>query len=203
MSTNRVGIVLGMRQFRTGLIVAGSVAVLTVGGVITFHILDERRAPATLPQGVIVDHSSCMAREVLAMVIPVPVRPLESLTDTLPPAGTIPEDFQPISAVVCEFLGYAVDNNVAILRQTQRSGDLMHVVTELKEPSLKAPWFDECPTASSVPTPVVWLVDGLGNAVRVAFPVDGTCGLPLPDAYSAVMDLAVQDEQLYYLPRAV
>ncbi|WP_207624601.1 hypothetical protein [Rhodococcus sp. D-46] len=51
----------------------------------------------------------------------MPVRPLESLTVTLPPAGTIPTDFQPTSVVVCEFLGYTDDNGVAILRQTELS----------------------------------------------------------------------------------
>ena len=77
---------------------------------------------------------------------------------------------------------------------------MAHVVAQLNRESLKSPWFGECPTASSIPTPVVWLVDAAGNAVRVAFPVDGTCRLPLPEAYEAVMNLVVQDEQIYRLP---
>lgn len=50
---------------------------------------------------------------------------------------------------------------------------------------------------------MVWLVDDAGKAVRVAFPVDGTCRLPLPEVYEAVMNLAVQDDQIYRLPRAL
>ena len=34
------------------------------------------------------------------------------------------------------------------------------------------------------------------------FLVDGTCGSPLPDAYAAIMNLTVQDEQVHNLPRA-
>lgn len=75
-----------------------------------------------------------------------------------------------------------------------------HVVAQLNRESLKSPWFGECPTASSIHTPVVWLIDASGDAVRVAFTVDGTCRLPLPEAYEAVMNLAVQDERIYRLP---
>lgn len=52
-----------------------SVVVLAVGGVITFRILDERREPVALPLGVVVDRATCLAPEVLAAAIPVPVQP--------------------------------------------------------------------------------------------------------------------------------
>lgn len=189
-----------MRRSRTGLISAVLVALLAVVGVIAFRVLDDRRAPAALPSGVAVDHATCLAPEVLAAAIPVPVQPPESLPDPLPPAGTVPDNFEPTSAVVCQFLEYTEDSSEAVLLQTTRRGDMTHVVAQLNRESLKSPWFGECPTASSIPTPVVWLVDATGNAVRVAFPVDGTCRLPLPEAYEAVMNLAVYDDQIYRLP---
>lgn len=192
-----------MRRSSTGLIAVVSVAVLAVVGVIAFRVLDDRRAPVALPPGVVVDHATCLAREVLAAAIPIPVQPPEPSSDPLPPAGMIPNNFEPTSVVVCQFLEYTNDSNEAVLLQTIRTGDMTQVLTQLKRESLKSPWFGECPTASSIPTPVVWLVSAAGNAVRVAFPVDGTCRLPLPEAYEAVMNLSVQDEQIYHLPRAL
>ena len=200
VSSNCVGILLGVGQFRIGLVAVGSVVVLAIGGVVAFHVLDDRRAPAALPQGVVVRQPTCLAPDVLSSVIPIPVQSPEPWVDPLPPAGTIPGGFQPTSIVVCEFLEYSDNGSTAILRQTLREGDLGQVVRELERPSAKRPWFSECPTASTIPTPVVWLVDAEGNAVRVAFPTEGTCGLPLPEAYMAVMGLAVQDEQLHDLP---
>lgn len=188
-----------MRRFRTGLIAVVVVAVLAVGGVL-FRVFDERRAPVALPSGVVVDHATCVAPEVLAAAIPTRVQSPEPLSDPLPPAGTVPDNFEPSSVVVCQFLEYTDDFSEAVLSQTVRAGDMTHVVAQLNRESLESPWFGECPTASSIPTPVVWLVDAAGHAVRVAFPVDGTCRLPLPEAYEAVINLAVQDEQIYRLP---
>lgn len=193
---------MGMRRFRTGLALAVLVVVLAAGAVTAFRVLDERRAPAALPTGVVVDHPTCAAPEVLAAAVPGEVQSPEALSAPLPPAGTVPENFEPTSAVVCQFLEYTDDSSEATLSQTTRTGDMAHVVAQFKRESLKSPWFGECPTPSSVPTPVVWLVDSAGKAVRVAFPVDGTCRYPFPEAYEAVMNLAVQDEQLHRFPRA-
>eukprot|EP01133_Synstelium_polycarpum_P024844 gene24844-29813_t len=190
-----------MRSFRAGLVV-GVVVVFVTVGVIAFRVLDDRRTPAALPQGVVVGQPTCLAPDVLSSVVPIPVQSPEPTADPLPPAGTIPGGFQPTFVVVCEFLDYADGGSSAVLRQTLREGDLGLVVRELDRLSIKGPWFSECPNASTIPTPVVWLGDAGGNAVRVAFPTEGTCGLPLPEAYEAVMGLAVQDEQLHYLPVA-
>ncbi|MDV6275523.1 hypothetical protein R3Q06_18665 [Rhodococcus erythropolis] len=192
-----------MRRFRAGLIAVVVVAVLAVGGVMVFRVLDERRDPVALPPGVVVDYATCVAPEVLAAAIPARVQSPGPLSDPLPPAGTVPDNFEPASVVVCQFLEYTDDLSEAVLSQTTRTGDMTDVVAQLKRESLKSPWFGECPTASSVPTPVVWLVDATGDAVRVAFPVDGTCRLPLPEAYEAVMNLVAQDEQIYRLPLAL
>lgn len=202
-SVQLVGIVLGMRRFRAGLIAVVVLAVLAVGAVMVFRVLDERRDPVALPPGVVVDRATCVAPEVLAAAIPARVKSLEPLSDPLPPAGTVPDNFEPTSVVVCQFLEYTDDFSEEVLSQTVRAGDMMHVVAQLNRESLESPWFGECPTASSIPTPVVWLVDAAGHAVRVAFPVDGTCRLPLPEAYEAVINLAVQDEQIYRLPRTL
>ena len=193
---------LGMRRFRTGLITVVLVAVLVVGGLIAFRVLDEKRAPAALPSGGVVDHSTCLAPEVLSAAIPVPVQPPEPMSDALPPAGTIPDDFEPTSVVVCQFLEYTNDSSEAVLLETSRIGDMAQVVAQLNRESPKSPWSGECPTASSASTPVVWLVDATGNAVRVALPVDGMCGYPLPEAYEAVMTLEVQNKQLHFIPLA-
>ncbi len=192
-----------MRRFRSGLITVVVVAVLAVGAVIAFRVLDERRDPVALPTGVVVDRATCLAPEVLVAAVPGEVQSPELLSDPLPPAGTVPENFEPKSGVVCQFLAYTDDSSEATLSQTGRTGDMAHVVAQFKRESLKSPWFGECPTPSSVPRPVVWLVDGAGKAVRVAFPVDGTCRYPFPDAYEAVMNLAVKDAHVHRLPRAL
>lgn len=166
-------------------------------------MLDERRNPAPATQGVAIGAPTCLAPAVLSSLIPGRVQSPEPSVDPLPLPGTIPDDFHPTSAVVCEFVGYTDDYGYAILRQTSRAGNLIAVVEELNRPSTKRPWFGKCPTAATIPTPVVWLVDNAGNAVRVTFPVDGTCGNPLPDAYAAIMNLTVQDEQVHNLPRAL
>lgn len=79
---------------------------------------------------------------------------------------------------------------------------MAHVVAQFERDSLKSRWFGECRTVKSIPVPVVWLVDDAGNAVRVAFPVGGTCRLPVPEAYEAVMNLTVRGEGVHYLRRA-
>ena len=191
-----------MRGLRTWWIAAGTCAVL-VAGALVFGVLDERRTPAPTPQGVVVGQPTCLAPAVLASLIPGRVQSPEPSVDPLPAPGTIPANFHPTSAVVCEFVGYTADYGYALVRQTSRTGELIAVVEELNRPSVKRPWFGECPTAATVPSPVVWLVNAAGNAVRVAFPVDGTCGNPLPDAYMAVMNLTVRDEQVHNLPRAL
>ncbi|ULD38825.1 hypothetical protein [Rhodococcus qingshengii] len=177
-----------------------AVAILAFGGVTAFHNLDERRTPAALPPGVVVDHATCLAPEVLAAAIPVPVRPPELLSDPLPPEGKVPDNFEPTSVVTCQFLEYTDDSSEAILLQTASAGDMTNVVAQLNRESLKSPWFGECPTAASIPPPVVWLVDRAGSAVRVAFPVDGRCRLPLPEVYEAVVNLPVREHQLHLLP---
>ncbi|TSD46436.1 hypothetical protein FFI94_009860 [Rhodococcus sp. KBS0724] len=191
-----------MRRLRTWFIAAGTCGGLLAGGILVFGLLDERRNPAPAPQGVVIGQPTCLAPAVLSSLIPVPVLSPEPSVDPLPPPGTIPNDFHPTSAVVCEFMEYTADHGYAVVRQTSRIGNLTAVVEELDRPSAKRPWFGECPTAATIPTPVVWLVNAEGNAVRVAFPVDGMCGNPLPDAYRAIMNLTVQDEQIHKLPRS-
>ena len=144
---------------------------------------------------------TCLAPALLSSLIPGLVQSPESSLDPLPAPGTIPDDFHPISAVVCEFVGYTADYGYALVRQSNRIGNLNVVVDELDRPSTKRPWLGECPTAATIPTPAVWLVNAAGNAVRVTFPVDGTCGNPLPDAYMAVMNLTVREDQVHTLPR--
>ncbi|RGP46505.1 hypothetical protein AWH04_03840 [Rhodococcus erythropolis] len=203
LSSGSAGLLLAMQRLRTSLTTAVVIAALTVGGVISFRTLDERRAPASLPTGSAVDHATCTAPEILAAAVPGPVQSPEPPSDPLPPAGTVPDHFEPTSVEVCQFIRYTDDFSEAILSQTVLTGDMVHVVAQLKRDSLKSPWFGECPTVSSIPTPVVWLVDDAGNAVRVAFPVGGACRLPLPEAYEAVMNLTVQSEDVHYLPRAL
>lgn len=176
---------------------------MLVVGALVFGVLGERRNPAPTPQGVVVGQPTCLAPAVLASLIPGRVQSPEPSVDPLPAPGTIPANFHPTSAVVCEFVGYTADYGYALVRQTSRTGELIAVVEELNRPSAIRPWFGECPTDGTIIAPVVWLVDAEGNAVRVAFPVDGTCGNPLPDAYVAIMNLTVQDEQVHNLPRAL
>lgn len=68
-SCNCVGLVLGMRRFRRGLITVVVVAVLAVGAVIAFRVVDERRDPVALTAGVVVDHVTCLAPEVLVAAV--------------------------------------------------------------------------------------------------------------------------------------
>lgn len=111
-----------MRLFRTGLIAVVVVVFFAVGAVMVFRDFDERRTSVALQPGVVVDHATCVAPEVLAAAIPARVQSPESLSVPLPPAGTVPDNFEPISVVVCQFLEYTDDSSEAVLSQTVRAG---------------------------------------------------------------------------------
>lgn len=200
-SVQLVGIVLVMRRFRTGLIavVVVVVAVFAVGAVMVPPC--PRRATCSRDVAAGSGGRSC---HLCGTGGPRGGDPCTgAVSGAVVGAGTVPDNFEPASVVVCQFLEYTDDFSEAVLSQTVREGDITHAVAQLNRESLESPLLGECPTASSIPTPVVWLVDAAGHAVRVAFPVDGTCRLPLPEAYEAVMNLAVQDEQIHRLPRTL
>jgi len=90
-----------MRRFRTGLITVVLVAVFSGDAVIAFCVLDERRDLVALTAGVVVDHVTCLAPEVLVAAVPEEMQSPEPLSEPLPLAGTVPDNFESASVVVC------------------------------------------------------------------------------------------------------
>lgn len=93
-------------------------------------------------------------------------------------AGVVPEDFRPVSAVMCgEVLTPSVSAELTTtFTETHWSGDFSRAVERLNASSEgRRIDQDSCPVASSVPLPDLWLVDERGRALRPSYPVD-ECG---------------------------
>jgi hypothetical protein len=63
--------------------------------------------------------------------------------------GTIPDDFHPTSAVVCEFSGYTDDCGCALVRQTSGLGNFVAVVEQLNLVALRP---NDRGSANALPT---------------------------------------------------
>lgn len=98
------------------------IAAFAVGGVISFRVLDEGRTLSLLPTGSAVDHATCTAPEILAAAAPGSVQSPGSPSDPLPPAGTVPDNFEPTSVEVCQFIRCTDGFSEADLLQTSRTG---------------------------------------------------------------------------------
>ncbi|MDJ0396751.1 hypothetical protein QMK17_26030 [Rhodococcus sp. G-MC3] len=123
-------------------------------------------------------------------------------TDLLdaPPEGLLPEDFDPVALVLCEFYGDRPETNTQILRETERSGVGLSAATAALAARTGVPRDPEdCDTVTSAPLPVVWAVNKQDRAVRLGLPKDG-CGQLKNDPLAAVYELPAISVEEYELP---
>jgi hypothetical protein len=109
-------------------------------------------------------------------------------------AGAVPDGFRAAEAYLCD--EHATQDDAkgtwSGTRLTRLEGDLAPLLKALAEPD-EPRWPGPCP-AIAFAGPLLWLGDGAGNFVRVAYPANG-CGLPRTDAVFAALDaLTVVDE---------
>ncbi|MBP2411236.1 hypothetical protein JOF48_000035 [Arthrobacter stackebrandtii] len=109
-----------------------------------------------------------------------------------PLAGSVPEGFVPVKAVVCT-AGDRGANGMPSILQEELSGNFAPLLAALSAPSLRGDGGTACP-AIGFSIPGLWLVNAAGEAVHIIWPTDA-CGMPLetPSVSQAISGLAVED----------
>ncbi|KQY24318.1 hypothetical protein ASD16_01855 [Cellulomonas sp. Root485] len=150
------------------------------------------------PTAVVVGAADCLSSQVLADLGLVAAG-TSGRTGTphadAPEAGRVPDDFVPVSVVVCAPGGTLQDSSGTwvALTASRREGDLDPLVAALRRPS--AQHGGTCSSAAVVP-PSLWLVDALGRAIRPVWPTD-RCGSPQETVTAALDALEETDHEQY------
>ena len=150
------------------------------------------------PTAVVVGAADCLSSQVLADLGLVAAGG-SGRTGTphadAPEAGRVPDDFVPVSVVVCAPGGTLQDSSGTwvALTASRREGDLDPLVAALRRPS--AQHGGTCSSAAVVP-PSLWLVDALGRAIRPVWPTD-RCGSPQETVTAALDALEETDHEQY------
>ena len=150
------------------------------------------------PTAVVAATADCLSAQVLAdLELATGEEPAEDGTPRAdaPEAGRVPDDFLPVSVVVCTPGGTLHDSSGTwvALTASRREGNLDALVVALRRPS--APRGGTCSSASVV-APALWLVDALGRAIRPVWPTD-RCGAPLQEVSTALDALVETDSEQY------
>jgi hypothetical protein len=152
---------------------------------------------APTPTAVVAPVADCMSPAVLSDLglVPASAEDVETRPSASPEPGRVPDDFVPVSVVVCTPDGSLKDASGTWLALTasHREGDLEPLVAALKKPS--APRGGTCSTGQTE-APALWLVDALGRALRPTWPTD-RCGQPSPEVTEALAVLQETDSEQY------
>lgn len=116
-----------------------------------------------------------------------------------PTPGTIPAEFVPTIAVMCEGGDTVEPDGTVVYRELRRSGDFSTAIHLLNEPSERALTADLCPTYSVAEPVQLWLEDAQGRAVEPTVPI-GECGLPKQDGIIAIGAIEPTDVVEYREP---
>ncbi|MBO3101656.1 hypothetical protein [Cellulomonas fengjieae] len=150
------------------------------------------------PAAVVVGSADCMSAQVLAdlgLVADGATPGTGTPHPDAPETGRVPDDFLPVSVVVCAPGGTLHDSSGTwvALTASRLEGDLDPLVAALRRPS--APRGGTCSSAA-VTEPSLWLVDALGRAIRPAWPTD-RCGTPDPAVTRALDALEETGREQY------
>jgi hypothetical protein len=150
------------------------------------------------PTAVVAANADCLSAQVLAdLELASADEPDRSGTPRAdaPDAGRVPDDFLPVSVVVCTPGGTLRDSagTWSALTMSRLEGDLDPLVVALRRPSARRG--GTCSTAS-VGAPALWLVDALGRAIRPVWPTD-RCGSPQAAVATALDELEETDSEQY------
>jgi hypothetical protein len=146
----------------------------------------------------IVDGYDCLAPNLDGGVLPPEFpgtrAPGEPVTEPphgeAPPAGRVPDGFEPVVAVRCNLMASLEDAEgrwSAVTAETL-AGDLGPLLKALDQPD-DDKWLGPC-TADMELVPPLWLADATGRAIRVHYPVTG-CGKTKPAVREALADLTL------------
>ncbi|QIH99389.1 hypothetical protein BH92_05480 [Rhodococcoides fascians A21d2] len=117
-------------------------------------------------------------------------RPTPAVDRPIP--GTIPDDFVPVAAVMCDGGETVESDGTVVYRELRRAGDLSTAIRLLNEPSEPSLTVDLCPTYSIAEPEQLWLEDAQGRAMEPSVPV-GECGLPKQEGIEAIRALESVD----------
>ncbi|MDH6678510.1 hypothetical protein M2284_002713 [Rhodococcus sp. LBL1] len=190
-----------MRRRAVGAVVLA--AGLAAAGLVYLH---ER--PADRPDAAqVVPQVTCLDPGMFPGHFPPPL----SQSFTPPQSGTVPDGFDPVAVVTCDFLGggtyFGPDGQnpageTAIVDEVRREGDLGELLGALSERSDPQGWWieswwggksgrgftDRC--TPGMTCPLLWLVDREGRAIRPWIPLDRS-GEQKVDARYAIAGLPV------------
>lgn len=154
-------------------------------------------ASDSTPTAIVAPAADCLSPAVLRDLglMPASTTGAESSETSTPEAGAVPEDFVPVSVVVCTPDGSLHDASGTWLALTasHREGDLEALVAALAAPSAERG--GTCSSAQ-VDAPALWLVDALGRAMRPTWPTD-RCGSPSTRVTRALAALEETDSEKY------
>lgn len=161
---------------------------------------DARTTPAVTATPVgpaeVVDAAGCVVREAVAAFGTATGEGLPAASR----AGTVPDGFVPVAAVECRLpvTPEGGDPEATALDVVRLEGDLAPLRAQLERPDVPEEPDQAC-IAMFEAVPVLYLVDGDGRAVRVAWPTDA-CGFLLDGARASVEALTEVGHTVVALP---
>lgn len=181
-----------------------AVAALAAGGALA--ACSAPVGAASMPSAVIATDADCRAPQVLAALgladtgaasAEATVTAAPAHADA-PAAGAVPDDFTPASVVECTPGGPLRDaqGTWTSVTATRREGDLKALLHALGPGSAAEATASDESCEPHEDAMQLWLVDMLGQAIRVAAPTT-ECGVPVPEVAAAVAALDATDVTTY------
>lgn len=193
-------------RYRRGRRVARAVAALALlAACVGLAGCSPRVVAGSAPSAVVADDADCRAPQVLAALgladsaagaeASVTVAPAH---DDAPPAGAVPDGFTPVAVLECTPGGALRDaqGTWTSVTATRREGDLKPLLRALGHTTAESAAASDEACEPHPDTVQLWLVDVLGQAIRVAAPTT-RCGVPVPAVVRAVEALEATDTQTY------
>lgn len=157
-------------RIRPSYILAAGVAAVAVGGYLWWTA----PAPRSVATVVSADAFACVAPTGVEVDRP-PVAPPVS---ERPVPGTVPDDFVPVKAVVCDAFTHeqVAADKTSVFSEHHHAGDFTDAIEQLNAPSARRSLFPSmCGDYSLAVVPDMWLLDADGRAVFPSFPLHD-CG---------------------------
>ncbi|MDM7854294.1 hypothetical protein [Cellulomonas alba] len=164
-----------------------------------------RVVAVSAPSAVVADDADCRAPQVLAALGLAESAAGAEATMTAapahadaPPAGTVPDGFTPVAVLECTPGGALRDaqGTWTSVTATRREGDLKPLLRALGHTTAESATASDEACEPHPDAIQLWLVDVLGQAIRVATPTS-RCGVPVPAVVRAVGALEATDTATY------
>jgi len=185
-------------------VAAAALAVLAVGGALA--ACSSGITADSAPSAVIATDADCRAPQVLAALgLTDSAAGAEATVTAAPPhadapaAGAVPHGFTPVAVLECTPGGDLRDarGTWSSVTSTRREGDLQPLLRALGHATTSSSAAASDQSCEPHPGAVqLWLVDVLGNAIRVTTPTT-ECGVPVPAVADALAALEATDAATY------